>query len=339
MAQELADSAVDEPAMRAVRKSESRASRGGGRRFGAPYLLASPFFILFAAFFLVPFVYSIIESTKSPINGAFVGFKNFSYVLGLADFWSGLQRVVYFGVIQVTAMVVLALCLALLLDSPYCRGRRLFSTLYFLPFAVPSVIAALMWGFLYSPDLDGALSLPQNWGLANAPIQPLGNRLVLYAVVLIVLWEFTGYNMTIYLTSLTSISREVLEAAQIDGASQWTVIRRIKLPLIRRTIVFTLVLAIIGTLQLFNEPQILSNLTPYITSSYTPNLSIYSEAFSFGNIPLAAAESLVLAVITILASVTFFRIVSQRGRGPGKRKWHSVGQQPSALGMSAGRGQ
>ncbi|HTT88437.1 MAG TPA: sugar ABC transporter permease, partial [Acidimicrobiales bacterium] len=149
----------------------------------------------------------------------------------------------------------------------------------------------------------------------------LDNRLVLYALVLIVLWEFTGYNMMIYITSLTSISREVLEAAEIDGASQWTIVRRVKLPLLRRTIIFTLVLAIIGTLQLFNEPQILSHLTPYITSNYTPNLDIYNEAFSFGNIPLAAAESLVLAVITVAASLVFFRLVARRGQRTAVRGW------------------
>jgi multiple sugar transport system permease protein len=91
---------------------------------------------------------------------------------------------------------------------------------FFLPFAVPGVIAAIMWAFLLEPDLDGALDVPHLAGLARGPVSPLDYRLALYAIMLIVTWEFTGYNMTIMLTSLTSVPRQIVEAARIDGSSE-----------------------------------------------------------------------------------------------------------------------
>lgn len=288
----------------------------------APYLCATPFAVLFLMFFVAPLIYSLYLSFKSGETGKFVGFGNYRYVISLGSFWHSIERMLYFGVIQVAVMIVIALTLALFLDSPYCRGKRLFSLIYFLPYAVPGVIAAIMWGFLFSPTLDGLMRLPHTLSVTSANLDPLSRSFVLYAIMIVVTWEFTGYNMTIYMTGLSSVSREVIEAARIDGASEWNVARRVKLPLLRRTIMFTVVLSIIGTLQLFNEPEIINSLVP-LGSSYTPNLLIYSTAFSFGNIPLAAAESVVLAVITIVASLTFFRVVANRER---RQNWS--GQSP-----------
>jgi multiple sugar transport system permease protein len=140
---------------------------------------------------------------------------------------------------------------------------------------------------------------------------PLDYRLSLYAIMLIVTWEFTGYNMTILLTSLTNVPHQVLEAAKVDGCSELAIATRIKLPLIRRTIVFVVILSVIGTLQLFNEPVILNEIAS-IGNSFTPNQIIYNTAFSFGNEQLAAAQSVVLAVITIVATVAFFGLVRRK---------------------------
>lgn len=298
--------------LRLVRRPPSIAVPGRVRRQPlAPLAMVVPFLALFAFFFILPLLYSVVKSTTSSVSGAFTGFTNYSYVFQLAEFWQGVVRMIYFGVIQVTVMIVLALAIALFLDSPYCRGRRFFSVVYFLPFAVPGVIAAIMWGFLFSPTLDVLLRFPHVLGLASGPVNPLGNSAVLYAIMLIVTWEATGYNMTIYLTGLSSVTRDVIEAARLDGCSEWRLAWRIKVPLLRPTIIFTVILSIIGTLQLFNEPAIINSLTT-LQAGYTPNLLIYQTAFDDGNIPIAAAESVVLALIIILASVGFFRIVRLR---------------------------
>jgi len=273
-----------------------------------PLLLVVPFALLFVLFVVLPIVLSLVQSFKSPLSGRFVGLTNYKYAIGLGDFWRGVERVIYFGVIQVVIMIVLALILALVLDSPRCRGRRAFTTIFFLPFAVPSVIAAIMWGFLLSPQLDHLLHV--------SAINPLNPRVVIYSIVVITIWEFVGYNMTLYLASLTSVSAELSDAAHIDGATEWDIAFRIKLPLIRRMIALTVILSILGSLQLFNEPSILSNLTP-IGSSYTPNLLIYNTAFNFNNVPVAAAESTILAILIISGALMFRVIVRQRRGGAG----------------------
>ena len=267
-----------------------------------------PVQLLFALFFALPFGYALYESLSSPLTGGFVGFRNFGLAFGSASFWHSIERVFIFGLVQVTAMVAIALLLAFIIDSPLCAGKRIFRLVFFLPFAVPGVLAALMWSFLFSPQLDSLLSLPAHLGLTSAPLNPLSPGFLLWAIMLVVTWEWTGYTMTLYLTSLASIPDSVLEAAVIDGCSEVGLVRHIKLPLIRRMILFTLVLSIIGTLQLFNEPQLLQ-----APVGYTPNMAIYNEAFTVGNIPLASAMSLVLGLITVGASLLFYTL------------WHRLG--------------
>ena len=218
---------------------------------------------------------------------------------------------VYFGAIQVTLMIGIAIGLALLLDSPYCRGKRFFALAYFFPYAVPGVIAAVMWAFLLEPDLDNALNVPHLLGMASGALNPLSYRFVLYAMMLIVTWEWAGYNMTILLTSLTSVP----ERCSSPGRS--TAPRNLPSPggsscrMIRRTVAFITVISIIGTLQLFNEPMILNDIAS-IGSTYTPNQLIYNTAFPFGNEQLAAAQSIVLALITVVATVAFYGIMRRR---------------------------
>lgn len=276
--------------------------------------MTSPFLALYLVFFLAPFIYSIALSLRSPLTGGFVGLFNYRNVVGNGEFWSAIVRMAYFGVIQVALMIGLAVALALLLDSPYIRGKRFFALAYFFPYAVPGVIAAVMWAFLLQPDLDNGLKLPQVLGLTSGPLNPLSYRFVIYAMMLIVTWEWAGYNMTIVLTSLTSVPREILESGKIDGASELALAWRIKLPMIRRTVAFITVISIIGTLQLFNEPMILNDIAS-IGSSYTPNQLIYNTAFSFGNEQLAAAQSIVLALITVLATASFYGIMRRRFGG------------------------
>jgi multiple sugar transport system permease protein len=286
--------------------------RGNPARPGhAGFAMTTPFLVLYLLFFLAPFMYSVVLSVRSPQTNAFVGLFNYRNVISNGQFWSAVVRMAYFGAIQVTVMIVLAIVLALFLDSPYCWGKKVFALAYFLPYAVPGVIAAVMWAFLMQPDLDNALNVPHLLGLTSGALNPLSYRFALYAMMLIVTWEWTGYNMTILLTSLTSVPREVLESGKIDGASELAIAWRIKLPMIRRTIAFIMIISIIGTLQLFNEPMILNDIAS-IGSSYSPNQIIYNTAFSFGNEQLAAAQSIVLALITVVATASFYRIMRHR---------------------------
>jgi multiple sugar transport system permease protein len=123
-------------------------------RIGVPYLFLSPFLILFCVFFLLPLVYALGLSlfTDRLIGGSvFSGLENYGLALQDGGFWRGVVRVLLYGIVQVPIMLALALGLALVLDTDRVHGRPVFQLLFFLPFAIPSVIAALMWGYLYAP--------------------------------------------------------------------------------------------------------------------------------------------------------------------------------------------
>ena len=282
--------------------------------------MMAPFLILFIGFILLPLGYSVYISFYGERMGVkfFVGLQNYVSAMHDANFWSALDRVLYYGVVQVTLMIVISLALALLLDSPVARFKTLFRLLYFLPYAVPGVVATIMWGFLYSPNMDSTLLNFLGGGAAH-PFNPTSSGNLLYGIINIVLWEITGYNMTLYYAALTGIPLDLYDAAKIDGCGEWRVALHVKLPMLRPMVVMTIVLSIIGALQLFNEPFFLSQIVP-VSLDYTPNSEIYNTAFTFGNIPYAATLSMILGIISIVASIAFMLISRRIGTGTGVRK-------------------
>ena len=190
------------------------------------------------------------------------------------------------------------------------RAPRLFRVTFFMPYGVPGVIAALLWGFLYVPATSPVLQLLGGLGI---DINPLSSDAVLFAIANIALWGFAGYNMLILIAALDSIPSELYEAAKLDGAGEWRMIWSIKLPLIRPSIVLITLFTIIGTLQLFVEPLVLRPLTTAISSDYTPNLAAYNQAFAQGNPNLAAAMAVIVALLAFVFSALFIRIVNRKG--------------------------
>jgi multiple sugar transport system permease protein len=208
--------------------------------------------------------------------------------------------VLLFGIVQVPIMLGLALLFALLLDSPLLKGKKFFRLAFFVPYAVPGVIAAIMWGFLYSPNLSPFTVLTGN-------IDFLSAELVLWAIANVVTWVFVGYNMLIIYSALLAIPSDVYEAARLDGAGQMRIAWSIKIPMVRPSLVLTAILSIIGTLQLLAEPQVFRSFSSAVTSTYTPNMTIYATS-AIPNVSLAAAFSVVLALATFVLSFTFLRI-------------------------------
>ena len=221
-----------------------------------------------------------------------------------SDFWTSVLRVLLFGIVQVPVMLGLALLFALLLDSPLVKGKKFFRLAYFMPYAIPGVIAAIMWGFLYSPSLS-----PFSAVTSSVPF--LSGNLVLWSIANIVTWVYIGYNMLIIYSSLLSIPTEIYEAAKLDGANNWQVAWQIKIPLVIPAIILTAIFSIIGTLQLLAEPQTLRSFSSAISSTYTPNLAVYTTA-SVPNYNLAAAFSVVLALATFALSFVFLKVTQRR---------------------------
>jgi multiple sugar transport system permease protein len=294
-----------------------RSHRGGGPRAGTITAFLTPFFLPFALFYLVPVGYALWQSFRvvrrtggqfGHSYTTFGGFEQYLHVFQNHEFGASIGRIALFGIVQVPVMLFIALIMALLLDTPLLRAKGFFRIAAFMPYAVPGVIAAIMWSFLYSPQLSPIVDLLNGIGL-----QPdfLGAGAVLWSAANISTWLWTGYNMLIMFSALQSIPQELYEAARIDGAGNWAIAWRIKVPIIAPSIVLTTVFSIIGTLQLYAEPAVLRQISSNISSTFTPNMLAYAVA-SGNNYQQAAAISVVIAVITFVLSFGFLKLTSKR---------------------------
>jgi multiple sugar transport system permease protein len=215
--------------------------------------------------------------------------------------------------VQVPVMLVIALVAALILDSGHLRLPKLFRVGIFVPFAVPVVVGALMWGYLYGPQFGPVAQLFEKLGW-TAPAF-LGDNLILSSIANIAVWEFAGYNMIIFYAALRSISPDLYEAAEMDGAGPIRVAWSIKLPLLKPAIFLTVLFSLIGTFQLFNEPQVLEALAPTtITRDWSPNYYAFNLAFVDQRVPYAAAISFMLGFFIVVLSLLFLFAVSRRRR-------------------------
>lgn len=285
----------------------------------APYLFLLPFVVLFILFFIVPILYAIYQSLfRSERNGlglggatiSFNGLSNYVDVLHDPGFYTSLGRVLLYGIVQVPVMLIIALVLALLLDSAVVRLKAFFRVAFFVPFAIPGIIAALLWAFFYQPAFSPIDKGLQALGLPGPNF--LGPGAVLWSIANIAVWTYAGYNMLIIFAALQAISTEIYEAARVDGCTGWRVAWSIKIPLVAPALVLTCIFSIVGALQLFAEPQVISAISSNISNSYTPVFYAYTTAFSNNNYYYAAALSVVLAVITCIFSFSVLRITQRQ---------------------------
>lgn len=274
------------------------------------WIFVGPFMAVFALVFVAPLVYAIYLSTyRNQLIGGnhFVGLDNYTQLLQDASFWHALLRVLLFLVVQVPIMLAIALGAAMAIDSARLHAAGLFRVALFLPYAVPAVVAVLMWGFIYG-DQFGLVG-QFNDAIGTDLLQPLTNRWMLVSIGNIVTWEFVGYNMLIFYTTLKTIPTELYEAAELDGAGPLWIARAIKVPALRGAMVIATIFSIIGSFQLFNEPNILRPLKKAIlTTDYTPNMYAYYTAFSGQQQNYAATIAIVMGVVTaVIAYVVQLR--------------------------------
>jgi multiple sugar transport system permease protein len=283
-------------------------------RRAAGYLFVAPFMIVFVAMLVVPLAYAGYLSLfrEQLIGGTtFVGFDNYVRALSDERLLGGVLRVGEFFVIQVPLMLLLGLLFALALDSGMLWLSRFIRLGVFVPYAVPSVVAALMWGYLYGPEFGPIAQLADTLGLPAPNL--LGGDLMLGSLANIVTWEFAGYNMIILYAALRAIPSELYEASAVDGAGAWRTAWSVKIPALRPALLMALIFSVIGSFQLFNEPQLMQRLAPnVIDSAYTPNLYAYSLAFTSQDVNYAAAVSFLLGLVIVVVSYTVQLAIDRR---------------------------
>lgn len=319
-----------DPALR-TRRWGSRWSRW--QRRAAPYLFVSPFFILFAIFGLYPIAFSLYLSFHdwNAVGGLgtmeWVGLHNYSYLLTDPWFWKSLWNTVVLLVISGLPQHVIAIPLAFILNSGLVRLRNLFSSSYFMPYITSTVAVSMIFATIYGTQygaLNAALAwldeharlgwlfdllgleLPVNWLGRAAYIKP--------AIAMLVVWRWFGWNTVLYLAGLQTIPRELYEAAMVDGASVYQQFRWITLPLLKPIVFFAVTLTIIGNMQLFDEPYILTNGTGGTgEAGLTVALYLYRTGFEWLYMGSAAAMSWVLFLVIVGLSLINFRLVGRAG--------------------------
>lgn len=277
-----------------------------------------PFFLGFALFTAVPMVLALRESMYTAKGSGlgfgektveFAGLGNLLKGAGDERFWAGMGRVALFAAISIPLIQLASVALALLLDAASRRVAARFRLALLIPYMIPGIVATLIWIYLYSPEVG---PLTPFFALFGVPANFYGGELIWVSIGNLMAWSGIGFNMLIVYAALRAVPREIFEGARVDGASELRIAWSIKVPLIRRSLVLTTVLSIIGTLQIFSDPLLFRSMAPEtVTRDFTPIMGIYDWAFAQGDFHYAAALSIVLALVVGLASAIFYRFTNK----------------------------
>ncbi|RFU86855.1 sugar ABC transporter permease [Streptomyces triticagri] len=309
-------------------KSRSVAARSPRTPAGRPRrpqrqavgLLLGPFTLLLLAVFLIPVLYAIRLSFFSESHSGlgfgnahttFVGLRNYVAVLSDPSFVRGVGTTLLYALVFIPLVLAGALVLALLFDSGLIRARQLSQTVLFVPHAVPGIIATVIWLYLYTPGISPVLDVLSK---GDVEVNFLGLQMLIPSLVNIALWSGLGYTAVIFFAALRAIPRELVEAAQVDGAGAVRTALTIKVPMIRGTLSTVAIFTTIAALQLFTEPMLLSRATPLVGPRYTPNMYIFDAAFTRNNYGLASAASVLLLLVCCALSYMVTRGTAARGR-------------------------
>ncbi|MET4158482.1 multiple sugar transport system permease protein [Agromyces sp. PvR057] len=290
-----------------------------------PWLMLTPGILLFAVFMAAPIFYTLLLSfQKEQVKGLglggdsrtreFAGLENYVATFSDPEFLASVARVLLYGLILVPTMLGLALLFALLLDARRTGAKGFSRVSIFLPYAVPAVISSLLWGFLYLPAVSPFYWIFEQLGWDDVP-SLLSPGLVVFAIANIGLWGGVGFNMIVMYTSLKAVPSDIYEAARIDGASEVQIAWRIKVPIIMPALIMTALFSMIATLQVFAEPTTLRPLTNSLSTSWSPLMFVYRDAFTRDDIYSAAATSIIIALATFAISFLFLRVVQRRAFG------------------------
>jgi multiple sugar transport system permease protein len=286
----------------------------------APYVFISPFLLLFAVFGLFPLGFSLYLSFQSwePTSGLrameFVGLDNFIFALGDEWFWKSLKNTGWLALASGVPQHLVAIPLAAFIHARFKRLRDGVIGAYFLPYITSSVAIAILFSSLFSTDygminaaLNALFGLPHvDWLNQPASLQP--------AIAVIVFWRYLGFNVVLYLAALQTIPKDLYEAATMDGAGRWQQFWCITLPSLKPMIFFGVTLSVIGGLQLFEEPFILTNgKGGSDQAGMTSAVYLYRMAFDFNDFGGASAMSWLLFIVVALLTWLTNRAFKTKG--------------------------
>ena len=272
-----------------------------------PYVLLSPFVGLFLVFGMFPLAFSLYLAFQSwePTAGLsamhFVALDNFAFALQDEWFWKSLKNTAWLAVASGVPQHLVAIPLAVFIHTSFKRWRNAVVGAYFLPYITSTVAIAIMFSSLFSTDY-GLVNLGLKALFGAAPIDWLGApENIKPAIAMIVFWRYVGFNVVLYLAALQTIPGDLYEAATMDGAGRLQQFFHITLPSLKPMIFFGVMLSVIGGLQLFEEPFILTGgRGGSDQSGMTTAIYLYRMAFDFNDFGAASAMSWLLFVLVVV---------------------------------------
>ncbi|WP_380284090.1 carbohydrate ABC transporter permease [Kitasatospora purpeofusca] len=290
----------------------ARVRRARLRRRAVPYLLLAPALVLFGVFKAYPIVSSMLLSLTGGSGSAThsAGLANYRRLLDDPLFWTALRNTGRILVVQVPVMLALALLLAVGLNAALVRWRTVWRLGVFMPSVTGLVATGVLFAFLLNTDNGAvnktlaAIGLPAvNWFGSGFWSQ--------MAIVLVLTWHYTGYNAVIYLAGLQGIPKELYEAAMVDGAGPVRRFLSVTLPALRPVVLFTVVLSTIGTLQLFDEPYVLTRGGPD-NATLTVSMYLYDNGFRYFDFGYASAIAYALTLLVAVLGAVQMRLMGER---------------------------
>ncbi|TKD72252.1 sugar ABC transporter permease [Pseudalkalibacillus hwajinpoensis] len=270
------------------------------------YLYVAPFFIVFGIIGLYPAAFSIVLAFQE-WNGLgemeFVGLSNFTVVLQDPLFWKSLYNTIIIGLMGTAPQLIVGIVLAYFLNLAVIRFTNFFRVTIFMPYITSMVAVALVFGVFFSSN-ETALA---NYVIGLFGADPVSWKTSEWgakiAIALMVFWRWVGYNTIIYLAGLQSISKDLYEAATIDGANKVEQFIYITIPLLKPFILLTVFMSTVGALQLFAEPTVFLGSSAFSRDeAMTVVMYLYRDAFNLGSFGTASATAVLLLIIIIGAA-------------------------------------
>lgn len=295
---------------RASTLAAAPAARRRRRLNPAPWLFLLPVVALMAVFLVYPIAQSLLLSFGRNVDGVdrFVGVANYQRLLGDEVFRTALVNTAFFFVAQVPLTLFLALGIAYLLNTPTFPLRGFLQSAYFLPSVMGLATAGILFRALLNEDLGIINFLLTSLGLAGVPwiSNPWWAKVT---IVLLLMWRSVGFNVLVYLAALQSVPTELYEAAELDGASRWTVFTRITLPMLNPIILFTVIMSTLATINLFDEVLVLTGGGP---ANGTLTLGLYLYRTAFQNIDYNYGSAIAWVIVFIAGIIAGLQFLAGR---------------------------
>ncbi|MCZ8515454.1 sugar ABC transporter permease [Paenibacillus filicis] len=278
------------------------------------YLFLVPALVFLIAFSYFPFLRSVWTSffqskTVGDKHPVFIGFDNYTHLAGDEIFWKSIKNNLIFTVGTVPTSIILGFFIAILIHRA-SRLSTLYRILFFYPNILPTVAIANIWLFILNPDFGLLHQLMQLF--KSSGWNPLGDpQWVMPALIAITIWKHIGYFMLFYLAGLQQLPKDVMEAAELDGASRWRSLWSITVPLLAPTTLFTSIIALVDSFLTMDTIYILTNGGPY-NATIMPLFYIYQIAFQNWNIGLASTLTVILAIILLTIMLFNFFVFDRK---------------------------